>query len=62
VTPRQEANAMKFFKCHVTKKGFKSKEFKEIKKCVEYNKPKCPPKYQDSYKPVKCYPTDGEVA
>lgn len=53
---------MKFFKCHVTKKGFKSKEFKEIKKCVEHNKPKCPPKYHDSYKPVKCYPTDGEPA
>ena len=69
---------MKFFKCVVSKKGLKSKEFKEIKKCVEYTKTKSKAdcykpsdcykpktdcyKPSDCYKPVNCYPTNGEVA
>lgn len=59
---------MKFFKCVVTRKGYKSKEFKEIKKCVEHTKKDCyKPSYDcykqsnDCYKPT-CYPTNGEVA
>jgi len=49
---------MKFFKCVVTK-PVKPKVIKELKKCAEVKVVKCPPKYNDCYKPVKCY--DGGI-
>jgi hypothetical protein len=51
---------MKFVKCVVTK-PLPKHVIKEIKKCAEVKiKVKCPPKYYDSCKPVKCY--DGSPA
>ncbi len=49
---------MKFFKCVVTK-PVKKCVIKELKKCADVKVVKCPPKYHDCYKPVKCY--DGGI-
>lgn len=46
-------------KCHDTKKFCEPRKFHEIKKCVEFVKPKCPPKFNDGCKPIKCFPNGG---
>jgi hypothetical protein len=59
-TVQRWSSLMKIFTCYVPKKFICSPKIQKIKKCVEIKviKPKC----YDTYKPLKCAPTNGELA